>query len=174
MASPAPTLLPFHEQYPPPPPAHQASRHWPLCSWGASSRASSLVTSCSWVKPTASAASVILVNAHINRRCVATMISDTCMPHFSKAWKTTLLERLGAARYFFIPGCFLASHLSAGGERVVRVGGWCSGRRQPRVIVAPSSHWLMPQWAPPQPENASDPTQPLVSAAVVSAPSPPM
>ena len=179
---PSPNPPSFLKQYPTPSPAHQASRHWPLCSWRASSRASFLVTSCSWVKSTASAASVILVNAHINCLCVAIVISDTCMPHFSKAWKMTLLEWLGAARCFFIPGCFLASHLSASGAGWWGWGGWCRGTRQARVIVAPLSDWLTPQWAPPPskrplvsnspPETVSGPTQPLVSAAVVSAPSP--
>ncbi|XP_059742967.1 uncharacterized protein [Bos taurus] len=93
------------------------------------------------------------------------------MPHFSKAWKMTLLEWLGAARCFFIPGCFLASHLSASGAGWWGWGGWCRGTRQARVIVAPLSDWLTPQWAPPPskrplvsnspPETVSGPTQPL-------------
>lgn len=94
----------------------------------------------------------------------------------------TLLERLGVARYFFIPVASWHHIFLLAGGRVVGVGGWGSGRRQARIIAAPLSHWLTPQWAPPPskrplvsncpPETVSGTTQPLVSAAVVSAPSP--
>ena len=67
----------------------------------------------------------------------------------------TLLERLGVARYSIPIASWRHTFLLAGGR--VGVGRWGSGRRQARIIAAPLSHWLTPQWAPPPSER------PLVS-----------